>query len=58
MRIRVRIKLVRTSMPRVRANTMSTLCSKFATGLEAPNKKYGDKLVIPVPNIIYIQAGG
>ncbi len=42
-------------MPRLRASKISMLCSKFEKGLDAPKNKYGDKLVIPVPNIIFRQ---
>ena len=43
-----------TSKPRTVAVTTSALCSKLAIWLDVPKIRYGDKLPIPVPNIMYI----
>jgi len=46
------IKLVKTIAPSVRARKVSTLCSMLASGFEASKSANGDKLNIPVPNIV------
>jgi len=57
LKMRVMIKLKRTSAPRVTARIGSILCSKLDNGLEPLKSENDAEMNIPVPNIIYIKAG-